>query len=163
MCCPDVLGVAEVGTSGSVLHLWSYLVPFSKDVTSPCPGPLPQGPGGTSSGCQAAHLVWDPPCPWASPLEERITHQYRPLGLHREAYLPSCPGLWGKGTLPIWGPSPPVEVTVYSACTSLFIPQSTQHKTSWDSESPHIKVSMATHSLQIPRLSWSYPWAPKRL
>lgn len=29
-----------------------------------------------------------------------------------------------------------------------------QHKTPWDSESPQIKVSMATHSLQIPRLSW---------
>lgn len=93
----------------------------------------------------------------ASPLQERITHQYRPLGLHREAYLPSGPGLWGKGILPIWGPSPPVEIRAYSACTSLFIPQSMQHKIPWDSESPQIKVSMATHSLQIPRLSWSYP------
>lgn len=38
----------------------------------------------------------------ASLLEERTAHHKTPWAL-REAYLPSHPGLWGKGILPIWG------------------------------------------------------------
>lgn len=72
------------------------------------------------------------------------------------------PTIWswpvGKRHFANLGPLTPVEIRAYCACTSLFIPQSMQHKIPWDSESPQIKVSMATHSLQIPRLSWSYPW-----
>lgn len=104
---------------------WSDLVPSFQGVTLPKPGPPLQGPGRATSGCQAVYLVWNLPLLlWAYPLEESlITHLYRPFQLCREAYLPSHRGLWGKGILPIWGPSPPREVTAYSACISLFIPQ----------------------------------------